>query len=90
MRNHVLNFGLLFETAMAAFLSYTPGMDKGLRMYPLKWVVHFHSALPLFVVAFDYLKNEISFPFALAYLQDQLVAAGHSFLDIDLRLRRVP
>ena len=38
MRNHVLNFGLLFETAMAAFLSYTPGMDKGLRMYPLKWV----------------------------------------------------
>lgn len=39
MRNHVLNFGLLFETAMAAFLSYTPGMDKGLRMYPLKWVV---------------------------------------------------
>ena len=23
-------------TAMAAFLSYTPGMDKGLRMYPLK------------------------------------------------------
>jgi hypothetical protein len=36
MRNHVLNFGLLFETAMAAFLSYTPGMDKGLRMYPLK------------------------------------------------------
>lgn len=35
-RNHVLNFGLVFETALAAFLCYTPGMDKGLRMYPLK------------------------------------------------------
>ena len=36
MRNWALNFGLLFETALAAFLSYCPGMDKGLRMYPLK------------------------------------------------------
>lgn len=35
-RNMVLNFGLCFETTLAAFLSYTPGMDKGLRMYPLK------------------------------------------------------
>ncbi|GFS93279.1 hypothetical protein NPIL_588871, partial [Nephila pilipes] len=35
MKNHVLNFGLVFETALAAFLSYCPGMDKGLRMYPL-------------------------------------------------------
>ena len=35
-RNHVLNFGLLFETVLAAFLSYCPGLDKGLRMYPLK------------------------------------------------------
>ncbi|XP_022254094.1 sodium/potassium-transporting ATPase subunit alpha-like isoform X1 [Limulus polyphemus] len=36
MKNHALNFGLFFETALAAFLSYCPGMDKGLRMYPLK------------------------------------------------------
>ena len=36
MRNHALTFGLFFETALAAFLSYTPGMEKGLRMYPLK------------------------------------------------------
>merc|ERR1719266_1118394 len=26
----------VFETVLAAILSYTPGMDKGLRMYPLK------------------------------------------------------
>merc|ERR1712042_87208 len=37
MKNHFMNFGLCFETALAAFLSYCPGMDKGLRMYPLKW-----------------------------------------------------
>merc|ERR1712051_482714 len=37
MKNHFMNFGLFFETALACFLSYTPGMDKGLRMYPLKW-----------------------------------------------------
>ena len=36
MRNHALTFGLFFETALAAFLSYCPGMDKGLRMFPLK------------------------------------------------------
>ena len=36
MKNWILNFGLVFETCLAAFLSYTPGMDKGLKMYPLK------------------------------------------------------
>ena len=37
MDNWALNFGILFETGLAAFLSYTPGMDKGLNMYPLKF-----------------------------------------------------
>jgi len=37
MSNWVMNFGLCFETALACILSYTPGMDKGLRMYPLKF-----------------------------------------------------
>ncbi|XP_055950383.1 sodium/potassium-transporting ATPase subunit alpha-B-like isoform X1 [Argiope bruennichi] len=53
MRNHVLNFGLVFETALAAFLAYTPGMDKGLRMYPLKfnwWL----PALPFSLLIFVY------------------------------------
>ncbi|XP_006895523.1 PREDICTED: sodium/potassium-transporting ATPase subunit alpha-4 [Elephantulus edwardii] len=36
MKNRVLIFGILEETLLAAFLSYTPGMDKALRMYPLK------------------------------------------------------
>jgi sodium/potassium-transporting ATPase subunit alpha len=42
-----LNFGLLFEAALAVFLSYTPGMDKYLHMYPLKlswWLISFPFA----------------------------------------------
>lgn len=35
-RNKILIFGLFEETALAAFLSYCPGMDVALRMYPLK------------------------------------------------------
>uniref|UniRef100_A0AAV2JSQ6 Cation-transporting P-type ATPase C-terminal domain-containing protein n=1 Tax=Knipowitschia caucasica TaxID=637954 RepID=A0AAV2JSQ6_KNICA len=37
MRNRILIFGLFVETALAAFLSYCPGMDVALRMYPLKY-----------------------------------------------------
>ncbi|RWS08421.1 sodium/potassium-transporting ATPase subunit alpha-like protein [Dinothrombium tinctorium] len=36
MKNHVLNFGLVFETCLAAFLCYCPGLDKGLNMQPLR------------------------------------------------------
>merc|ERR1711892_74857 len=53
MKNMFMNFGLCFETALAAFLSYTPGMDKGLRMYPLKinwWL----PAIPFSVAIFCY------------------------------------
>ncbi|KAL1460635.1 hypothetical protein WDU94_012600 [Cyamophila willieti] len=53
MRNWALNFGLVFETALAAFLSYTPGMDKGLRMYPLKFT-WWLPPLPFMVSIFIY------------------------------------
>ncbi|CAH1637632.1 unnamed protein product [Spodoptera littoralis] len=53
MRNWALNFGLIFETALAAFLSYTPGMDKGLRMYPLKFV-WWLPAIPFMLSIFIY------------------------------------
>merc|ERR1711887_442015 len=53
MRNWVLNFGILFETALAAVLSYTPGMDKGLRMYPLKFYWWF-PAVPFSCLIFIY------------------------------------
>merc|ERR1711962_1528651 len=53
MKNWFMNFGLFFETALAAFLSYCPGMDKGLRMYPLyfNWWL---PALPFSIAIFCY------------------------------------
>ncbi|RXN14316.1 sodium potassium-transporting ATPase subunit alpha-1-like protein [Labeo rohita] len=52
MRNKILIFGLFEETALAAFLSYCPGMDVALRMYPLKpwwWFCAFPYSLLIFV-----------------------------------------
>ncbi|CAB1417533.1 unnamed protein product [Pleuronectes platessa] len=53
MRNKILIFGLFEETALAAFLSYCPGMDVALRMYPLKpsW---WFCALPYSLLIFVY------------------------------------
>merc|ERR1712106_428027 len=53
MKNWFMNFGLVFETVLAAFLSYTPGMDKGLRMYPLyfNWWL---PAIPFSILIFCY------------------------------------
>ncbi|XP_046860711.1 sodium/potassium-transporting ATPase subunit alpha-2-like [Xenia sp. Carnegie-2017] len=53
MKNHMLTFGLFFETALAALLSYTPGMENGLRMYPLRftwWLL----AIPFSILIFVY------------------------------------
>jgi len=36
MSNWILNFGLVFETVLAALLCYLPGTDQGLRMYGLR------------------------------------------------------
>ena len=53
MKNWFMNFGLCFETLLAVILCYTPGMDKGLRMYPLKinwWI----PAMPFSLLIFIY------------------------------------
>merc|ERR1711910_220064 len=53
MKNWFMNFGLCFETLLACILCYTPGMDKGLRMYPLKinwWL----PAIPFSILIFIY------------------------------------
>jgi len=60
MTNWMLNFGLVFETVLAAALSYTPGLDKGLNMYPLKffwWL----PALPfsLSILIYDEIRKYI-------------------------------
>merc|ERR1712061_774191 len=51
MSNWVMNFGLVFETLLACFLSYTPGMDKGLKMYPLK-INWWFPAVPFSILIF--------------------------------------
>ena len=51
MKNWIMNAALVFETLLAAFLSYCPGMDIGLKMYPLKinwWI----PAIPFSVLIF--------------------------------------
>merc|ERR1711923_264518 len=60
MSNWVMNFGLVFETLLACFLSYTPGIDKGLKMYPLKLNWWF-PAVPfsLLIFCFDEIRKWI-------------------------------
>uniref|UniRef100_A0A8C2A9J2 Sodium/potassium-transporting ATPase subunit alpha n=1 Tax=Cyprinus carpio TaxID=7962 RepID=A0A8C2A9J2_CYPCA len=53
MKNRILIFGLFTETALAAFLSYCPGMDIALRMYPLK-IMWWFCALPYSLLIFVY------------------------------------
>ncbi|VDP31587.1 unnamed protein product [Soboliphyme baturini] len=53
MGNWTLNFGLLFETFLAGFLAYCPGLDKGLRMYGLRFSWWF-PALPFAILIFVY------------------------------------
>ncbi|XP_065649784.1 sodium/potassium-transporting ATPase subunit alpha-like isoform X2 [Hydra vulgaris] len=38
MSNWFLNLGLLFETAMTCFLQYTPGLNTGLNLRPIRFV----------------------------------------------------
>uniref|UniRef100_A0A4W6BXM0 Sodium/potassium-transporting ATPase subunit alpha n=1 Tax=Lates calcarifer TaxID=8187 RepID=A0A4W6BXM0_LATCA len=48
MKNKILIFGLFEETALAAFLSYCPGMDVALRM-PTWWFCAFPYSFLIFV-----------------------------------------
>merc|ERR1719189_3378642 len=84
-----MNFGLVFETLLAAILSYTPGMDKGLRMYP-------HEE-PLYELRPRLRDPPRRHPVLHARHgqgpedvppEDQLVAACHPLLHPDLLLRR--
>ncbi|XP_041373035.1 sodium/potassium-transporting ATPase subunit alpha-3-like [Gigantopelta aegis] len=53
MKNHRLTFALFFETALAAFLTYCPGLDQGLRMQHLRLSWWF-PALPFSLTIFVY------------------------------------
>merc|ERR1712243_517835 len=52
MSNWCLNSALVFETLLAAFLIYTPVLNNGLNMFPLKpqwWALGFPFALLIWV-----------------------------------------
>merc|ERR1719480_529271 len=52
MTNWMLNFGLLFETALAAFLQYTPGVNIALLLRPLNapwWFIGVPFSLLIFI-----------------------------------------
>ncbi|RWS30578.1 Na+/K+ ATPase alpha subunit-like protein [Leptotrombidium deliense] len=53
MHNHVLNFSLVFETVLAAFISYCPGMDVFLKTYPIKFS-WWWTCLPFGILLFAY------------------------------------
>lgn len=53
MSNWTLNAGLVFETCLAAFMAYCPGLDNGLRMYGLRFSWWF-PALPFSILIFVY------------------------------------
>ncbi|KAL0871898.1 hypothetical protein ABMA27_004357 [Loxostege sticticalis] len=54
MKNHVLNFGLVFELLLACVICYAPGINVFFRAYPLRWRWWF-LALPFsaFMFVFD-------------------------------------
>merc|ERR1712180_500289 len=52
MTNWMLNFGLFFETALAAFIQYTPGLNAALRLRPLNapwWFIGIPFSLLIFI-----------------------------------------
>eukprot|EP01135_Chromosphaera_perkinsii_P004408 Nk52_evm11s280 gene=Nk52_evmTU11s280 len=60
MTNPYLNFALFFETCLAAFLCYTPGMDKFLRLQPIKFL-WWLPALPFsaLILCYDEIRKYI-------------------------------
>ena len=60
MSNTILNFALVFETALAILLVYIPGLNNGLQMemvYPLSWL----PPVPfiLFMLLYDEIRKAI-------------------------------
>ncbi|CAF3706388.1 unnamed protein product [Rotaria sp. Silwood1] len=52
MSNHVLNMSIIFETLLAILISYTPYINRGLMMYPLKlhwWFLPLPFTLLVFI-----------------------------------------
>jgi sodium/potassium-transporting ATPase subunit alpha len=57
MKNKNLNFALIFETALALFLTYTPGMETVFNTVPLQWEHFGFPAIPFSILIFVYDEN---------------------------------
>jgi sodium/potassium-transporting ATPase subunit alpha len=53
MQNTVLNFGLFFETLLAAWLMYAPGLNLGLGTRPVRFT-HWFPGIPFSILIFVY------------------------------------
>lgn len=53
MRNQVMNFGLLFETILGAFLCYATFLNTALGTRPMRFT-HWLPGMPFFVIIFTY------------------------------------
>ncbi|CAG0888915.1 unnamed protein product [Darwinula stevensoni] len=72
VRNWALNFALVFETCLAAILSYTPGLDKALRMYPLKSHLSICSSASLHGLLPSYIWDRLLFIVFLFHESSQI------------------
>ncbi|XP_027200292.1 sodium/potassium-transporting ATPase subunit alpha-1-like [Dermatophagoides pteronyssinus] len=54
MTNHVLNSSLIVETFIALFLVYCPGVEKVLKLYPLKWWYGWFTSIPFTIYMLIY------------------------------------
>jgi len=53
MRNPAMNFGLVFETILAAYICYLPGVGDALGTRPIR-LIHWAPAVPFSVAIFWY------------------------------------
>jgi len=60
MQNNMLNFGLFFETMLAIFLCYVPGMDTALGTAPIRFV-HWLPAIPfaVWILSYDEMRKAV-------------------------------
>jgi sodium/potassium-transporting ATPase subunit alpha len=72
MRNPAMNFGLLFETILACFLCYVPGVDTALGTRPLR-LLHWVPAVPfsICIVLYDEVRKYLMRTRAQVKLQGQ-------------------
>lgn len=81
MRNPAMNFGLVFETLLAAFLCYIPGIGDALGTRPIR-ALHWMPAVPfsIMIVVYDEVRKAIMRSTSIARRQGQQVIMEYGWL----------